>query len=522
MLRSILKASRKWAPFFIFGLAFFVRVYRLDLVPLNHDEANWIIPCVDNFDRFFGVPVSGFGGNIRPFLSWFVGLSKIFFSSPEYIVRVPAAIIGTATVMLLYYLAKEMYGKGCGIVSALLLVFLPWHIIQSRDGREMVTTTFFSCLITLSLIKALKKQNNAWFIAFWLFLGLGSFYTYALSILFLPIFFIMLLFLRKELSWIRPGVYLLGVIIILAQLYPLVYLYFIGHLPALLEKVCYYVGGNQAILIDGPNRYLGLIIENFRNNAPLAVKSLFFTSGGRLLYAASLGPALLITPLSLVLVLFSLGICFYRRKIADVILLVWFIVGSLGCIFGVRFFEARHYIIILIPLLIMISMFIVRFFAIRSTSYFGRNLFIAIGVIFIMIVVVLEVSQTLRYYTVAPTNIEECRRNSYGGKEAALYLLNVVGIEDSQILSDVRMSLCTYLKYFSDNRITCKQDYSSFKQRKYFVIWAPESHLRDYWGGLFSGLYSYFKQRYPDVRPVKTIYYPNGLAAIHIFKVEDR
>ena len=157
MQKTNIKLFNGIATFFIFALAFFVRVCNLSLFPLNHDEATWSLRSIDNFDKFLGLPVACFQGYIQPFFSYVVFFTKKIFSNPIYAVRIPSVVIGVATVILIYKLAKEMYGQKSGLISSLLLCFLPWHVIQSRIGVSLILTPFFGCLIFFVLTRAIRK-----------------------------------------------------------------------------------------------------------------------------------------------------------------------------------------------------------------------------------------------------------------------------------------------------------------------------------------------------------------------------
>ena len=73
-----------------------------------------------------------------------------------------------------------------------------------------------------------------------------------------------------------------------------------------------------------------------------------------------------------------------------------------------------------------------------------------------------------------------------------------------------------YLKYYGKNN----KDTATSDSCTYYLFWAPQSHPKEYWGGLLWYGYQSFKQKYPNQMPIKTIYYPNGLAAMNIFKIE--
>lgn len=277
------------AAIIVFLLAFFVRIYRLDLFPLNHDEATWTIRSIANFDRFMGIPVTCFNGYIQPFFSYLVAFTNKIFSSPVYIIRIPSIIIGVATVILIYKIAKEMYGKETGLISALLLCFLPWHVIQSRIGVSLILTPFFGCLIFYALYVSIKRKSQVWFLLSWFFLGVGSFYTYQVSLLFVPIFSAALVCLKKQLAWLKPKVLLVSILIFLVFLYPFIHLQ-VSNKGNFLE-IFYRSYQNNPF----KGNILLSLVTNFRNNFLIAFESLFFASHGRVLYGAALESPLLVS-----------------------------------------------------------------------------------------------------------------------------------------------------------------------------------------------------------------------------------
>ncbi len=60
----------------------------------------------------------------------------------EFAVRLPSALFGIGTVLLVYFLAKELFNqKGAALASALLLAITPWHIHFSRGSWETNAAT---------------------------------------------------------------------------------------------------------------------------------------------------------------------------------------------------------------------------------------------------------------------------------------------------------------------------------------------------------------------------------------------
>jgi len=178
---------------------------------------------------------------------------------------------------------------------------------------------------------------------------------------------------------------------------------------------------------------------NFKNNSPVVFKALFFNSSGSVLYGKALNSPLLISRTTLLIVLFSIFISFCRREVSDKILLIWLGLGGLGAISGVKFFQAR-YIIILVPFLIVIAKLFAEIFnyAIKKAFFKCRLLFFT-GIFLCTGLIFTEVFQIVHYYQIAPFNLEECRFNSYGCKEAAQYLSRVPDIKNYGIITDSSM-----------------------------------------------------------------------------------
>ena len=136
-------------------------------------------------------------GDFKPGLYfYFVMPAVAVLGLNEWAVRIPSALFGIGTVILVYFLAKEIFKeKKIALLSSTLLAISPWHIHFSRGGWETNAATFFISLGVLLLIKGLK---NKWLL-FWSMVSfLASMYTYQSPRLVVPIFLIFLLILYTE------------------------------------------------------------------------------------------------------------------------------------------------------------------------------------------------------------------------------------------------------------------------------------------------------------------------------------
>ncbi|MFZ3069211.1 MAG: glycosyltransferase family 39 protein [Microgenomates group bacterium] len=94
-------------------------------------------------------------------------------------VRLPSALLGIASVYLLYLLAKRLFSEKeyqyLPALSAFFLAISPWHLHFSRGGWEVNAATFFILLTLLYLHKSL--ENTKFLFVFGLSAVL-SLYTY--------------------------------------------------------------------------------------------------------------------------------------------------------------------------------------------------------------------------------------------------------------------------------------------------------------------------------------------------------
>lgn len=101
-----------------------------------------------NGDSYTDHPPSGF---------WLIALSEKFLGGSELAVRFPAALLGFLSLIVVYLLGKELFGRAVGFFSALGLTSSFWFIFRARSGNLDVPLTFF---FLLTLFLAVKAVNN--------------------------------------------------------------------------------------------------------------------------------------------------------------------------------------------------------------------------------------------------------------------------------------------------------------------------------------------------------------------------
>jgi 4-amino-4-deoxy-L-arabinose transferase-like glycosyltransferase len=176
-------------------LGFFVRIWNLSSNPYGFfsDEAasgynaySLLTTGKDEYGTPWPFYFRSFGDYRNPVAIYsmipFIGL----FGLNEFSVRIPMAIYGTATILLVYLLTKELFEVATALVASLFLAISPWHIHFSRTGFEFTPLNFY---LILGLWLFFKFRNNHQKI--WLILSMLAFiitfYTYYPIQLVLPI-----------------------------------------------------------------------------------------------------------------------------------------------------------------------------------------------------------------------------------------------------------------------------------------------------------------------------------------------
>ena len=143
-------------------VAFMLRVTALDSVPytLSGDEA------------WFGLTAQQvIAGELRnPFVTAYVSMPTFFYWPISWAMRLvengmvglrlPSALVGTATVLALYLLARHMWGRRMAFLSAALLATYDYHIHYSRLGTNNVWDPLFAVLTFWALDVGLTASDE--------------------------------------------------------------------------------------------------------------------------------------------------------------------------------------------------------------------------------------------------------------------------------------------------------------------------------------------------------------------------
>jgi len=126
-------------------------------------------PHFNSFDPYMLYPGGG-GALARPFFAWFaagiirlVSLGTPTLHTMEVVAAYMPAILGTLTIIPVYFIGKELFNRWVGVISAALVAILPGEFMhRSLLGftDHHVAEVLFSTVCILFLIMAIKRARE--------------------------------------------------------------------------------------------------------------------------------------------------------------------------------------------------------------------------------------------------------------------------------------------------------------------------------------------------------------------------
>ncbi len=159
------------AVFALLGLAAFVRLVNLNQFGYNSDEAVYAgqaaaiagAPILKDIFPIF---------RAHPLLFQFV-LSLAFQPGVNDVLgRVISAVIGVATIAVVYQLGAEMYRPRAGLIAGMIMALMPYHVVVTRQVLLDGPMAFFAALTLLMLVYYAKTGRAGWLIGTGVGLGL--------------------------------------------------------------------------------------------------------------------------------------------------------------------------------------------------------------------------------------------------------------------------------------------------------------------------------------------------------------
>lgn len=146
------RGPRSWALLLIAAAAAGLRLYDLNHSPpgLHQDEAAnaWNAWCLLHTgtnqagDSWPVLYMRALGSNCSTLYVYALLPFQAVLGLGVVSTRLPAALSGILTVLLIYYVGRRLYDRTTGLAAAALLTLNPWHLQLTRWGHEAAPVPF--------------------------------------------------------------------------------------------------------------------------------------------------------------------------------------------------------------------------------------------------------------------------------------------------------------------------------------------------------------------------------------------
>ena len=99
----------------------------------------------------------------------FVALARVLPVAPEFVWRLPSILVSLATALLLYRVGSRHFGRGTGVLAALLLTLLPESIDWGTRSRMYSLLQLLSLATVATFYRATQEQHqrSLWLLPVW-------------------------------------------------------------------------------------------------------------------------------------------------------------------------------------------------------------------------------------------------------------------------------------------------------------------------------------------------------------------
>ena len=121
-----------------------------------------------------------------PLALWIQALSARMFGFSSWSLLVPQALMGVATVALVYDLVRRRFGRAAGFVAGLALVFTPITVAIARHNNPDALLTLCCAGAVWAVVRGLEDGRTRWMVLAGVAVGLGFEAKMAAALLVVP------------------------------------------------------------------------------------------------------------------------------------------------------------------------------------------------------------------------------------------------------------------------------------------------------------------------------------------------
>lgn len=547
----------------ILFIAGFLRLWNLGNIPpspdwdeaaLGYNAYSILQTGKDEYGESFPIILRSFG-DYKPALYTYLTIPSVaMFGLNTFAVRLPSAIFGILTVLGTYLLVKELLSfvilaserrervhndEILPLIAAALLAISPWHIQFSRVAFETNIGVALSVFGALFFLYGLRK--NIFLILSALCLSLG-FYAYQSEKVFIPLFvFVLIGVFFKQLKKIRrsflTGAFLVGFLVAFPMMLAIVSdsttLERAKGVSIFSQQSNEFNDSTRKLLTDNQtNDKIGLLLDNRRVfYAKQIIENylshwnlnwLFITGDIGRHHAPGMGLLYLVELPFLFIGIYSLIFGQFPKKMKQ-LLFLWILIApiptslSTGVPHAVRAFHMVPVITILTAIgIVSMCQFAAKYkvAGIRYKGFYLSNFFYLPLYTLFFILALSNFIYYLNQYFVQQ-NFAYAKQWQYGYAELVPYIDQKKDSVEKVVISDVSPLDQSYIfflfyKQFDPAVYQKTKKINNYEFRS--INWVKDKEIKNV---LFVGTPDDFSS---DIKPIKTIYYPDQSAAMEVVR----
>lgn len=196
---SLHKKTELFLLVLILAVGSWLRFFHLGQISFSNDELSALTRA--RFDTFHelvekGIMVDGHPALVQTMI-WFTIHA---FNDEVFTVRLPFAVAGVASILLVFLLARRWFGSLTGLLSAAALATLEFPLLYSQTARPYSIGLFFSLMLAYFWTRLLfDEQRKRWIPVAYVIASTGCIYTHYFSFMLAGIVGLSgLFFVKKE------------------------------------------------------------------------------------------------------------------------------------------------------------------------------------------------------------------------------------------------------------------------------------------------------------------------------------
>jgi len=165
----------KYALICIVVVAFFLRLMTIGFESLDSDEALTIVHSQGSILHNIAWPLSDF---YVPLYHVLLSIWSGIFGVGPIISRIPSAVLGTASIIIIYLIGKDLFNEKTATIASVIMAFSSYQLTYSQNARPYA---LYMLLSLISIYLYLRFIKNPHFSKSYVLTSLLTLYTHAMA-----------------------------------------------------------------------------------------------------------------------------------------------------------------------------------------------------------------------------------------------------------------------------------------------------------------------------------------------------